>query len=238
MMSSCARSILHAGFCAALLLFASRDIGWACEGPKTSTEATPSEVRAFFKGQPKAVLTLLGYSGADYEDDAALITHATGILDQYDPRSTIVNIGATPDGIGRVYELAKQRGFTTSGIVSTQARETNASLSPCVDILFFVLDSSWGGFVEGTERLSPTSTAMVDVSDRLVAIGGGEVARDELIAATRAGKNTRFIPADMNHRRACDRAAKRGETPPIDFRGAADAVFGSGARGKRSPLPC
>ena len=89
-----------------------------------------------------------------------------------------------------MYELAKQRGFTTSGIVSTQARESNATLSPCVDHVFFVQDPSWGGFVEGSERLSPTSAALVDVSDHLVAIGGGEVARDELVAATRAGKNT------------------------------------------------
>ena len=145
------------------------------------------------------------------------------------PRTTIVNIGATPDGIGRVYDLAKQRGFTTSGIVSTQARQSGATISPCVDVVFFVPDSSWGGFVEDTGRLSPTSAAIVDVSDRLVAIGGGEVTRDELTGATRAGKNIRFIPADMNHRIARDRAVKRGLTPPSDFRGAADAVFGGGA---------
>ena len=129
-----------------------------------------------------------------------------------------------------MYELAKQRGFTTSGIVSTQARESNATLSPCVDHVFFVQDPSWGGFVEGSERLSPTSAALVDVSDHLVAIGGGEVARDELVAATRAGKNTQFIPADMNHRIALEKAAKKGQAPPTDFRGAADAAVGDGAR--------
>ena len=84
-----------------------------------------------------------------------------------------MNIGATTRRIGVVYELAKQKGFTTSGIVSTQAREAKATISPCVDIVFFVKDASWGGFVEGTENLSPTSAAMVEVSDRLVAIGGG-----------------------------------------------------------------
>ena len=68
--------------------------------------------------------------------------------------------------------------------------------------MFFVKDASWGGFIEGTERLSPTSTAMVEVSDRLVAIGGGDVARDELIAAKRAGKDVRFIPADDSRDRA------------------------------------
>ena len=40
---------------------------------------------------------------------------------------------------------------------------------------------------------------MVEVSDRLVAIGGGDVARDEFIAAKRAGKDVTFIAADMDH---------------------------------------
>jgi hypothetical protein len=190
-------------------------------------DATPAEIRAYFTNQHKTVLTLFGYSAADYEDKAALIAHATEILDRANSKTTIVNIGATTEGIGVVYELAKKKGFATSGIVSTQARESKASISPCVDVVFFVKDATWGGFLEGTERLSPTSAAMVEVSDRLVAIGGGEVARDELIAAKRAGKDVRFIPADMNHAIARERALKRGEPVPTDFRGAAGAVFGS-----------
>ena len=196
-----------------------------------SQEVTVSEIRTYFKDQRKSVLTLLGYSAADYEDKAALITRATAILDGLDPKTTIVNIGATTDGIGVVYELAKQKGFTTSGIVSTQAREAKAMISPCVDIVFFVKDASWGGFVKGTENLSPTSAAMVEVSDRLVAIGGGEVTRDELVAAKRAGKDVQFIAADMNHAIARERALKRGQPVPTDFRGAADAAFGSALRG-------
>ena len=219
------------GLWVAFLPLAWTDIAWACDKPTSSMEATPADVRAFFKGQGKTVLTFLGYSGAGYEDEAALVTHVTGVLEKYEPRTTIVNIGATIDGIGRVYELAKQRGFATSGIVSTQARESNATLSACVDHVFYVQDPSWGGFVEGSERLSPTSDAMVAVSDHLVAIGGGEVSRDELIAATRAGKNTTYIPADMNHRIALEKAAKKGQAPPTNFRGAVDAAFGDGARG-------
>ena len=221
------------GLCAAVLLLASTDIAGACDKPKSNMEATPSDVGAFFKGQGKTVLTLLGYSGAGYEDEAALATHVTAILEKYEPRTTIVNIGATIDGIGRVYELAKQRGFVTSGIVSTQARDSNATLSPCVDHVFYVQDPSWGGFVKGSERLSPTSEAMVAVSDHLVAIGGGEVSRDELIAARRAGKDTTYVPADMNHRIALEKAAKKGQAPPTDFRGAVDVVFGQGAPVKR-----
>ena len=47
--------------------------------------------------------------------------------------------------------------------------------------------------------LSPTSTAMVSVSERVVAIGGGDVARDGFEAARRLGKQAEFFPADMNH---------------------------------------
>ena len=225
-------SIAH-GLAAAFLLSAPADITWACESPKPPMETTPSDIRAFFKSQGKLVLTFLGYSGAGYEDEAALLRHVNAILDRHSPATTIVNIGATPDGIGRVYELARQRGFTTSGIVSTQARESQVSISPCVDHAFYVQDPSWGGFIAGTDRLSPTSAAMVEVSDLLVAIGGGEVARDELIAARRAGKDTTFIAADVNHRIAIEKAAKNGEPPPTDFRGAADAVFGERAKAKR-----
>jgi hypothetical protein len=183
------------------------------------------EVRDYFKKQGKTVVTLLGYSGAGYEDEAELTKQAESIFSQYDLKNTVVNIGGTIDGIGRVYELAKRRNFSTTGIVSTQAREYNATLSPCADTVFFVEDAMWGGFVEGTQQLSPTSSAMVDVSDRLIAIGGGDVARDELIAAKRAGKAVTFIPADMNHRIAIEKAQKKGQPAPTDFRGAAHAVF-------------
>jgi hypothetical protein len=166
------------------------------------------------------VLTLLGYSAAEYEDKPAMLAHVARRLDLADPKTTIVNIGATAVGIGAAYQIAKQMGFTTAGIVSTQARETRTVLSPCVDIVFYVNDETWGGLVKGTDQLSPTSTAMVDASDRLLAIGGGEITRDEFIAAKSLGKNTQFIAADMNHALARAAASKRGLPAPTDFRGA------------------
>jgi hypothetical protein len=212
-------------FCVPLLALVLARIALGCDQPSTIREATPEEIRAFFKDKEMRVLTFLGYSGAGYENTGTMLAHATQILDEFDPRTTIVNIGATPEGIGAVYEPAKRRGFVTAGIVSTQAKEHNVGLSPCVDIVFFVKDATWGGFLPGTERLTPTSRAMVENSDVVVAIGGGEVARDELIAAKRWGKEVRFIPADMNHQIARERALKRGLPPPTDFRGAAGALF-------------
>jgi predicted Rossmann-fold nucleotide-binding protein len=191
----------------------------------TIRETNPEEVHAFFTGKGMRVLTFLGYSGAEYEDKAMMLEQATRILDQFDPKKTIVNIGATPEGIGAVYEVAKRKGFLTTGIVSTQAKESKATLSPCVDIVFYVRDSTWGGFRPGTKELSPISRAMVENSDVLVAIGGGEVTRDELIAAKQAGKRVQFIPADMNHHIAREKALKKEQSAPTDFRGEAAALF-------------
>lgn len=221
-----AQSKRHIAFCVALLALLFARIALGCDQPSTIRDASPEEIRAFFKGKNMEVLTFLGYSGAEYENKAAMLEQAALVLDKFDPGTTIVNIGATPEGIGAVYDTAKRKGFLTAGIVSTQARENKIKLSPCVDLVFYVRDATWGGFMSGTQRLSPTSTAMVENSDVIVAIGGGEVARDELIAATRSGKKVQFIPADMNHEIAREKALRKRQPPPTDFRGAAATVFG------------
>lgn len=224
MITRLTRATKPVAFCLSLLTLCFAQTALGCEPPSTIREAAPEEIRAFFNGKGRQVLTFLGYSGAEYENKELMIEQATRLLEQFDPKKTIVNIGATPEGIGAVYEVAKRQGFTTSGIVSTQAKTSNVTLSPCVDIVFYVSDATWGGFLPGTETLSPTSTAMVENSDVVIAIGGGEVARDELTAAQRTGKRVQFIPADMNHRIAREKAQKKGQPAPTDFRGAAGAT--------------
>jgi hypothetical protein len=189
-------------------------------------DAASQDIKAFFRSEQKTVLTFVGYSGAGYEDEAALRRHAESVLSDFDPKKTLVNIGATPEGIGAIYEIAKKKGFVTTGIVSSQAKRYNAKLSPHVDQVFYVEDTTWGGFVAGRNELSPTSKAIVDNSDVIVGIGGGEVARDELVAAKRLGKKARFIPADMNHQKARDSARKKRAPEPTDFRGAAGLAIG------------
>ncbi|OEU50256.1 MAG: hypothetical protein BA866_10565 [Desulfobulbaceae bacterium S5133MH15] len=210
------------GICS--LSFSSVSIA-ACELATTVKDAAPGEIKTFFESKKKAVVTFVGYSGAEYEDNAALLEKAESVLVEFDPSKTLVNIGATPEGIGAIYELAKKKGFITTGIVSTQAKEYDAKLSTCVNYVFYVKDATWGGFTEGSDRLSPTSTAMVENSDILIGIGGGSVARDELTAAKRLGKEVRFIPADMNHQKAREKAKKKGLLAPTSFGGTADEVF-------------
>ena len=202
----------------------------ACDGPKQVQEATPSAVQQMVRSSGQRVLTFVGYSGAGYESPQAMKQQALQVLAKKDPATTLINIVATAEGIGAVYDLAKQKGFTTIDIVSSLARDNNVALSPCVDRVFFVKDSSWGGILPGTNHLSPTSAAIVGSSDVVVAIGGGDVARDEALAAQQAGKVVLFVPADMNHRIAREKARKAGKPAPTDFRGSLDQAFRSDAR--------
>ena len=190
-------------------------------------DASSAQLDRFFAEQGRRVLSFLGYSDSGYENPAAMLEHAGRVLDEFETRDTLVNIGATPGGIGAVYELAQRRGFMTTGIVSTRAQETGVPLSPFVEVVFFVADPSWGGRLPGSTRLSPTSQAIVDHSDVVVAIGGGATARDEFEAALRAGKSARFIAAEMNHQLALASALRKGLAPPSDFRGAAGERFGT-----------
>ena len=196
-----------------------------CDFETRIEKAAVEEVKTFFNSQSSTVVTFVGYSGAGYEDEAAMLVTAAAVLKEFEPSQTIVNIGGTPDGIGAIYELARRGGFLTTGIVSTQARDQNVEMADCVEYVFYVEDTTWGGFLQGSDRLSPTSTAMVESSDLLVGIGGGEVGRDELIAAHRSGKRLLFYPADMDHEKAKRKARQRGVAAPTDFSGAADKVF-------------
>jgi hypothetical protein len=194
----------------------------ACPGPRQVGEATLPEILQFVQEKKMVVLTFAGFSGAGYENPAAMIKNASEILRKQDPEKTVINIGATREGIGAVYEVAKAMGFTTMGIVSALAQPERVALSPCVDYVFCVPDNSWGGGrVGGEERLSPTSEAIVALSSAFVGIGGGDVARDEQSSARQRGKPVVFIPADMNHRRAREKALKLGERQSERQRGRA-----------------
>lgn len=193
--------------------------------PNPPRIASAEEIEAYFLALGKTVVTFAGYSGAGYEDPARMLAVAEAQLDQYSAAQTIVNIGATAEGIGAVYEIAHRRGFATTGIVSTQALDNQVPLSPAVDRVFYVQDESWGGVVAATGQLSPTSEAMVAASDVMIGIGGGDVARDEMLAARRMRKEVRFLPADMEHGKAIEAARRKGLPAPTDFRGSAHAAF-------------
>lgn len=208
----------------ACALTAAPSMAAPCTAPGEAHEARPLAVRAYVQSTGKRVLTLAGYSGAEYEDAAAMLATVKKALAGRDPEKWIVNIGATAAGIGAAYPVAKALGFTTMGIVSSLARDEGAKLASCVDIVFYVPDTTWGGLTEAG-HLSPTSEAIVETGTEFLAIGGGEVARDEMLAARRAGKRVTFVPADMNHEVARKRAARKGLPEPVDFSGAAHSAL-------------
>jgi hypothetical protein len=186
---------------------------------------SPAGTQAFFKSLGKRVLTFFGYS-VEYENQEAMLAIARQRLSRIPTDTVLINIGATASGIGAIYPLAKAMGFTTTGIVSSVAAEHMENISDAVDYVCFVADTQWGGKVKGTDRLSPTSQAMVACSDVLVAIGGGEVTRDELMAGKALGKPVYFYPAEVSHQHLVQRARKRNEPLPESFWGAAHEVFG------------
>lgn len=193
-----------------------RIVGW---------KMTPDEAQAFFEGQDKTVLTLLGYS-ARYENETAMLQIVNEILSRYSPETTILNIGATRGGIGAAYPLAKTLGFSTTGIVSTQALNYPDEISEEVDRVCFIADKQWGGRITDSEELSPTSKAMVACSDILIGIGGGKISRDEMLAARDQGKIVHFYPAEVDHAWAIRRAERMGLPQPDSFWGAAHAALG------------
>lgn len=184
------------------------------------------EIISFFESTGKQIITFIGYSGTGYEDEKTMLELAEKILSEFNPSIAIINIGATAKGIGSVYEVAKTKGYKTTGIVSTQAKKYNAEISTYVDHVFYVEDTIWGGYLEGGNMLSPTSNVIVEISDLLIGIGGGEIGRDELLAAKKLGKEVRFFPADMNHQLAREKARRKGLPLPTEYTGAADAAFG------------
>jgi hypothetical protein len=135
-------------------------------------------------------------------------------LQALDPDKWIVLIGATEEGIGGAYSMARDMGLETMGLVSMQALTYSGKFSRFVDRIFIVNDPNWGG--SGT----PTTEAFVEISDVISAHGGGENTAAVLRRATERDKQWRHTPAEMNHVNAAKDAAQSGRTPPIDFKGA------------------
>jgi hypothetical protein len=70
------------------------------------------------------------------------------------------------------------------------------------------------------ELPTASTTALMRSNHGFEGIGGGEIARDELLATGRAGKPVTFIPAEMNHELARERARRMGQPQPKESDGA------------------
>lgn len=158
------------------------------------SSSSVEKVKAHFKAERKRVITFIGYSNSGYRDEGCMLNLVKGILTEMSPSKVIINIGGTKAGIGEAYRLAKQMKFETTGILSSLGK-TSGEISPFVDKVFFIEDSTWGGFLKSSQILSPVSKAIIEVSDLVVGIGGGQVGADEMLTAYLSGKKVLFYPA-------------------------------------------
>ena len=51
------------------------------------------------------------------------------------------------------------------------------------------------------------------------------ISRDEMLAVQARGKPVRYVPAEMDHGKAIEKAAKKGLPAPTDFRGEVHGAF-------------
>ncbi|KAI1695095.1 hypothetical protein DdX_19767 [Ditylenchus destructor] len=141
----------------------------------------------------KKVITFTGYSGKGYKNTTKMLTLAKKSLDPYsEKKDAVVNIGATKVGIGAVYTLAKQMGFQTTGIVSAIAGN-----GPFESDITFFTKGGWGGWANDNQScLEDASEAMIAVSDKIIAIGGGKIVAVELAEAEKRGIPVERIKGD------------------------------------------
>lgn len=165
--------------------------------PMPSARLTVEQELTKFIGQ-KFAFVMLGFSGLGYEHVETLEQTfrqdlAQTIHDKGGAQNVIVVGGATEAGVGRLYEIAKQMGVATLGIVSEAARQYQEPISPSCDHTIYVPDpgGTW-------DVLSPSGKSYTVIAGRtnvlfggpggeLFSYGGGEVAGREIMEADHEG---------------------------------------------------
>jgi hypothetical protein len=182
------------------------------------------------------VIGLGGYSELGYEDPAEMLLQIRKMEEAIPPEMRskfVIAIGASSEGIGAAYALAKELGFRTAGIISSEGRSyLGPEATKNVDVIVSVQDSTWGGFLKGGHKgtiadLSPTSRAVVGASDRLLYLGGGDVGGAEILSGKEAGMKADFLPFEENHAIATAKALKKNQPAPTNFNGPAEGYIES-----------
>jgi hypothetical protein len=136
----------------------------------------------------KKTLVFGGFSGLGYAEptklEEAVKERIQTEITKYGVENVAVVAGATSDGIGSIYKIAKDLGVTTYGIVSDAGKEYGSDAS--CDKTFFVPDpgNTWQVLSKSGESY------MVDVAKNngvLVYYGGGDVAVAEIKEAKEKG---------------------------------------------------
>ena len=180
-----------------------------------------------FKGKKKKVITFLGFGELGYNEPRVFNQIVRNELSEFDPKKYLVNTGTLitsgfENGITDVYRIAKRMAFGTTGVHPSIALESRSSyfLSVYEDYPYFVLDNTWGGYLNVHIKPSETLRTLLSISDYVIAIGGGKYTAQEINAFKELGKHVKYYTAEMNHKISSKWAKERGEKI-IDFRGEA-----------------
>ncbi len=184
-----------------------------------------TEIERKVKALGKKVHSLFGYSALEYQDRPALLQQIRKDLEMLDPKATIINIGVTAEGLGAAYEVAKEMGFETMGLVSNKFLENGGHYSEFVDHIFIVNDKQWGGYLPGSKKLAPTTKLYIKLSDSMAAYGGGEITNVTLKEFSKTGKSINYRPFDMNHDKAILSAKNKGRAKPTSFNSNVDSTW-------------
>nr|CBA73834.1 conserved hypothetical protein [Arsenophonus nasoniae] len=148
----------------------------------------PVKVEIDKKIESKFVLVFSGFSAMGYKDTEKLHKYITKEIKQHIDEHGIHNLlivaGATSDGIGCVYDIAKNLGVCTLGIVSQQA-PTNSLAKNCQSVIQIKdPDNSWKVLDDSG------NSYMVYAASKngcFLAFGGGSVTLSELEEAVGKG---------------------------------------------------
>ena len=159
----------------------------------------------------RRVMVFGGFSGMGYAEPDRLDEDLRRLLLLETRLGAVVVSGATSDGIGRVYPIAKELGIPTYGIVSDDVAP--AAIDPCCDHVLRVQDPQ-----KTRQTLDVHGhSEMVNVAEAngvLYYFGGGDVAVSEVREAQERG-----IPVVMDLTYEPDPAklaAKQAKTPSTD----------------------
>jgi hypothetical protein len=128
--------------------------------------------------------------------------------------------GATTPGIGIVYEIAKEYGIATLGIVSEKAKEFPDQISKFVDHVLYAPVSEKA--INPWEVISPSGNSyMVNAAEdgTLFALGGGEVTVREVEETVRRGiPHVVFSEFEPNPERVARRLVNNPNFNPTPLR--------------------
>ncbi|CAK8738429.1 hypothetical protein SODG_002078 [Sodalis praecaptivus] len=186
----------------------------------------------------KHVLVFCGFSGLGYNNEVALIetirTTLTAAINCHGSENICVAAGATHEGIGIIYELAKEKGIKTIGLVSEQARGS-ALLSAACDECLFIPDPTASWDVRDPEGNSymvylATDNKGINKTGEFLVFGGGYITLNELKEAEGLGLN---ITVYAEFEPCSQRAAVRLQgNPQLDI-----SPVRTAWKGKNAPSP-